>query len=120
FRILVVEDALEPDGQRSHAHLDEVASVVDDFSERRGQNYRPAAVVWRRVVHDYGFMTRRTMSVKVTLHRDRSRSARAGVQSGACRSISSCLVPTRTTSKSVSARRLRVTPRPARPSACAI
>src|SRR5262245_5237837 len=120
FRILVVEDALEPDGQRSHAHLDEVARVVDDFSERRGQNYWPAAVVWRRVVHNYRFMTRRTMLVKVTLHRDRSRSARTGVQSGAWRSISSCLVPTRTTSKSASAGRLRATRRPAMPSACAI
>ena len=55
----------------------------------------------------------RTTAVKLPLHGDRSRSVRAGVQSSAWRSISSCSVPIPTTSKSVSARRLPVTPRPA-------
>jgi hypothetical protein len=42
MRVLLVQDAFEPHRQRGHAHLDEIAGVVDDFRERRGQ-YDPRA-----------------------------------------------------------------------------
>ena len=38
FRVLTVENSLQPDGQRRHAHLDEVASVIDRFGQGRCQD----------------------------------------------------------------------------------
>src|SRR5262249_28434164 len=39
--ILAVENALEPHGQRGHAHLDEVAGVIDCLREGRGEYNQP-------------------------------------------------------------------------------
>jgi len=38
LRVLLVEDAFEPHRQRGHAHLNEIARVVDDFRQRRGED----------------------------------------------------------------------------------
>jgi hypothetical protein len=42
-RVFPVEDALEPHGQRGHAHLDEESGVVDRFGKRRRQHDAPPA-----------------------------------------------------------------------------
>jgi len=56
FRILAIQNTLEPNGQRRHRHLDKVTGVIDGLSQGRRQDDEFAAIRRGSILRNVGIL----------------------------------------------------------------